>query len=102
MKFPVCPNCQREWQDYLNSQWCYECGLIHRYPNLPGENVCRKLGGTKYAIYWYLDGRSKCIVMQNWIGGSNKIVFYDKCVSSNVVFPFDITEEQLEKLLVLL
>lgn len=97
MKFPVCPNCQGEWQD---CQWCYECDLVHHYPDLTGECVCRSIGGTKYGIYWsYLDGRRRCVVMQNWIDGNNG---YEKCVSKNVVFPFDITEEQLENMLVLL
>jgi len=96
MFFHNCPVCNKDWQ--YNGLYCVNCEVTHFiYINKNAECIHRRLGGTKYIIYWYAD--DLCLVLQNWSDGTHE---YEKCVSKKIKFPFDITLERLEELLILL
>jgi hypothetical protein len=89
MFFHNCPVCNKDWQ--YNGLYCVNCEITHFiYINKNAECIHRRLGGTKYTIYWYADDR--CTVWEDYIG----------FISTNIKFPYDITLEQLEALLMLL
>lgn len=89
MKFPVCPNCNGEWN--CTRSYCSQCDLHRCEMVISDIDYITKFVG-EYCIQWFR--QVECVVYD--VSAPSKII------SHTTMFPFDITEERLEKMLVLL
>ena len=85
MMWPNCPVCHKEWNGYNR---CSDCIVYHNSDDI--EHIIRSYDDIKYSLMWYADGR--CFLWSHGFG----------LISTVISFPYDITKEKLEKLLLLL
>ena len=91
MMFPDCPICHKEWDKNNLCVYHKDCSIIHGSgSDYEQEHIIRSYSNIGYALMWYVDGR--CLLWSDAKG----------FISKNINFPYDISEEKLEKLLMLL